>query len=139
MARALTLTGSTFTGVGIVDNDRLQMRAGQHGQAGTGCAGRTTRGVMMKSSEQVIALAALLLASCNSNGAATAEQATAIADQYWKDKLPQTDLRRLEKKTEDFGDRWRVTYAVPGGSTGGPWSLDVDKKTGKIVGGSGGQ
>ena len=36
-------------------------------------------------------------------------------------------------------ETWRLTYAVPGGSTGGPWSLDVDKESGKIVGGSGGQ
>lgn len=86
-------------------------------------------------------LALLLLLGCHSRtgGAGTAEQATAIADRYWAEKLPQTDVGSLKKKTEDLGDRWRVTYAVPGGSTGGPWSLDVDKESGRIVGGAGGQ
>jgi hypothetical protein len=95
----------------------------------------------MKSGAAIVALPFLLLTGCSNpqGNAATAEQAMAVADRYWAENLPQMDVRRLEKKTEDLGDKWRVTYAVPGGSTGGPWSLNVDKKSGKIVGGSGGQ
>jgi hypothetical protein len=33
----------------------------------------------------------------------------------------------------DMGDRWRLSYDFPGGGTGGPLIVVVNKRTGKIV------
>lgn len=83
----------------------------------------------------------MLIAACDDRvtGAATAEEAVKITNRDWAENLPQVNLKNLSVTTVDKGDRWRVTYAAPQGSAGGPFIYEVDKKTGKIVHSDGGQ
>lgn len=86
-------------------------------------------------------LAFLLLPACldRPRGAATAEEAIAVTNDYWEENLPQVDLNHFAIETRNFGDRWRVTYNLREGGTGGPSIFDVDKRTGRIVHAEGGQ
>jgi hypothetical protein len=87
----------------------------------------------------LFALMISIVACDGTAGADTAEEAVKITNRYWAESLPQVNLKNLSVKTEDAGNRWRVTYAPPEGSTGGPSVFEVDKKSGKIVHATGGQ
>ena len=83
---------------------------------------------------------ALISASCGKlDGNVTANRAVEITDQAWAEDVPQLDLDQLATRVEDLGDRWRVIYYHPEGSTGGPWVFLVNKKSGEIVSAKGGQ
>lgn len=81
--------------------------------------------------------AALLAVACEatSKGARTAGEATEVANEYMAENLPQVRLQRQQVETIDMGDRWRVSYVVPEGGTGGPIILLVDKRSGEVVDG----
>ena len=82
----------------------------------------------------------LLSSACQEQPkAAVAEQAIGVTNRYWSENLPQVNLRRMTVQAIDRGDKWRVIYKAPDGSTGGPFVYDVDKKTGKILHSDGGQ
>lgn len=85
-------------------------------------------------------VAVLFISACQGPGEnVSASEAVQITNRYWADSLPQVDLSKLNVDAVDKGDRWRVIYRPPDGSTGGPFVYDVDKKTGKIIHSDGGQ
>jgi hypothetical protein len=81
------------------------------------------------------AVAVVLASACQDgpHGAPTSKQAVQITNREFAKDSPQVNLREFTVQTADKGDRWRVVYDVPGGSTGTPVIFDVDKKSGKIV------
>jgi myosin-crossreactive antigen len=84
--------------------------------------------------------ACLIFAGCGKpKGDITAEKAVEITNASWTEHVPQMKLERFATRVEDLGDRWRVTYRIAEGSTGGPWIFIVSKKSGEIVSSEGGQ
>jgi hypothetical protein len=86
---------------------------------------------------------ALVLVACHGQGqgprAATEPQAVEITKRYWAKESPQVDLSRWINSTRDLGDKWEVTWDVPGGSTGSPVTFEIDKRSGRILHVEGGQ
>jgi hypothetical protein len=82
-----------------------------------------------------IGLMALLLWSCRQpQESVTAEEAEQLALADATAALPQVPWRtKMTITTVDLGSRWRVTFTPPPGSTGDPVSVEVDKRTGKMV------
>ncbi len=79
---------------------------------------------------RTVALLSFLLAGCAGDRDVTASEATDAANAQLTATIPQvTRLDLLEIKTEDRGNKWRITY---GGGTGGV-IIDVDKHTGQAV------
>lgn len=83
------------------------------------------------------ALALTLASGCHDrpSDATTASRAVAVANAYMADKLPQVDLSRRQISTSDLGDKWRITYHLPEGGTGGPIIFLVDKRRAEVVDG----
>ncbi len=83
----------------------------------------------------ILASALFVVAGCQDRGShgATGEEAVTITNAQLTADTPQIDLGTFTIQTADMGDRWRVTYDIPGGSTGTPVIFDVDKKSRKIV------
>ena len=86
-------------------------------------------------------LALLILGACHNRptSAATAEEAVHDANLYRAEKYPQVRASDYEIVTDDLGDRWRVTYRSIEGGTGGGSTLEVDKRSARIVYEGGGQ
>lgn len=90
---------------------------------------------------QAMCLLVLLIATGCRNpptSAATAEEAVRVTDLYRADRYPQIHPGDYVIDTADLGDRWQVTYYMPG-ATGGFSVLEVDKRTARIVREGGGQ
>ena len=81
------------------------------------------------------ALVILLSVGCEdrTRGAETANEATEVTNAHMGEDLPQVALSDMVIETLDMGDRWRVSYSVPGGGTGGPIIFVVNKRSGEIV------
>jgi len=88
------------------------------------------------------ALALALLAGCQNpagtankaetaNAVETANEATDISNAYLANMQFATDMNNIE--AIDMGDRWRVAYNNPEGSTGGPAIVVVRKRNGEGV------
>ena len=80
-------------------------------------------------------IAALLLAACQASGSQlSADDAIQHANAHFSEALPQVSMDRLTTKAEDLGNRWRVTYYPPKGSSGpASLSIEIDKQTGEVV------
>lgn len=80
-------------------------------------------------------LAFLLAAGCQNrtHGAATANEAKAVAKDYLAEQLPQVSVDKLEVRAVDLGDKWRVSYSIPDGGAGGPIVLVISKRSGEVV------
>lgn len=76
------------------------------------------------------AAALALLAGCR-NPVETANEATDIGNAYLANMQFAADLNAIE--AIDMGDRWRVAYNYPEGSTGGPVIVVIRKKNGEVV------
>lgn len=89
----------------------------------------------MRARELLPIITLFMLVGCQTdgNGTMTANEASDIANALLSEELPQVPLNMLQVQTEDLGGRWRVTYETPGGSTGGPIILDVDKRSGVVA------
>ena len=79
---------------------------------------------------RAMALLALPLAACGSE--MTAGEATDAANAQLIRELPQVSdvLDDLDVRTQDLGEKWRVTYAAYGS---GRVFIDVDKRDGEAV------
>jgi hypothetical protein len=77
------------------------------------------------------ALALLLVSSGCRDRAETSNAAIAIANA----NATVSDFRRHARSVDavDMGDRWRLSYNLPEGSTGGPLIVVVNKRSGEIV------
>ena len=76
-----------------------------------------------------------VVAGCEARprGAPTANDAINITKPDMEAHWPRKEVGELIIATADGGDRWKVSYEIPGGSTGSPITYEVDKKSGKIV------
>lgn len=83
-----------------------------------------------KAAWSALALALALMAGCQ-NPVETANEATDISNAYLANMQFATDTNNIE--AIDMGDRWRVAYNHPEGSTGGPVIVVVRKKNGEVV------
>jgi hypothetical protein len=66
-----------------------------------------------------------------SDAVVTASQANSVARAYLKEMSIEDG--RLTVESIDMGDRWRLLYNRPEGSTGAPIIVVVNKKSGKVV------
>jgi hypothetical protein len=74
----------------------------------------------------------MLLATGCQDRAATGDEAAAVATTYLaNDGFNMKD--RVIQSRIDMGDRWRLSYGYPGGGTGGPIIVVVNKRSGKVV------
>lgn len=80
-------------------------------------------------------LAALALWSCQAPppNAMTAEDAVRVANDYRSRHWPRARTSGISIETADLGDRWRVTYFLTEGGTGGLSNVEVDKRSARIV------
>ncbi len=63
----------------------------------------------------------------------SADQAGEAANGFMTETLPQVSLGGKKIDTIEDGNRWRASYSLPDGGTGGPIVVFVDKKSGKVV------
>jgi hypothetical protein len=73
----------------------------------------------------------LILATGCQDRAATANEAIEIGNAYLANEPEELSLRTVE--AIDMGDRWRLSYRLPEGSTGGPLIVVVSKRSGEVV------
>lgn len=73
---------------------------------------------------------ALLASGCTAS-ANSADAATEVANAYLKDR--NQGQGRVIASRIDMGDRWRLSYELPEGSTGGPIIVVVNKRRGEVV------
>lgn len=80
-------------------------------------------------------LAFTLLLACGSvnERTITAGQAEKISDDHFAETWPQVRRDRFRKSVRDAGDRWRVIYSSPSEMMRPDLSVEIDKKSGKIV------
>jgi hypothetical protein len=76
-------------------------------------------------------LLALLLTGCGDR-ATTENEAITAANAYLA-TMPQMGASHRTVSAIDMGDRWRLSYDMPEGSTGGPLIVVVNKQSGKVV------
>jgi len=81
--------------------------------------------------KHAFAVAMLLLVACQRQ--ATADDARAVANAWFKAQFNSEPDKRLIAHTEDLGDRWRITYAPPPDAAGEYTSLLIDKRTRKVI------
>jgi hypothetical protein len=74
----------------------------------------------------------LIATGCQDRGV-SADQAVEVANGFMTETLPQVSLGGKKIETIEDGKRWRVSYSLPDGGTGGPILVFVDKKSGKVV------
>ena len=84
----------------------------------------------MTVSRTLLAVLAFLLTACQ-HRAETANEAIQIANAELEDMPLGLHLRTVE--AIDMGDRWRLSYKLPRGSTGGPIVVIVMKHTGEVI------
>jgi hypothetical protein len=89
----------------------------------------------MTAKASICLLALLLSAACNNQptSAPTAAEAIRVTNLYLAANSPQTRPGDYAIETEDLGDRWRVTYRLAEGGTGGISTFEVDKSSARIV------
>ena len=77
------------------------------------------------------ALLSLILIGCG-NRAETENEAIEVANAYLA-TMPQLGANRRQVEAIDMGDRWRLSYELPDGGTGGPIIVVVNKRSGGVV------
>lgn len=80
-------------------------------------------------------LALVVSAACHNRptSAATAAEAVRVTDLLRAERAPQIPSIDYAAETADLGDRWRVTYHLAEGGTGGVATYEVDKRTARII------
>jgi hypothetical protein len=69
--------------------------------------------------------------SCHSSPI-TAQEARQTADEHVRLEYGMTDLRYFDVQVRDRGNSWTVIYSPKPETTGGPLSVRIDKKSGRI-------
>lgn len=103
--------------------------------------GRTNPAGQGRARFALIAAVLAVMGACHRDTprASHVEEAVAITERFWAEKLPQVDTNHFTTKAEDLGSYWQIIYQLPSGSAGADWIFQVDKRTGKIVYVKGGQ
>lgn len=95
----------------------------------------------MSAKASMCLMALLLSAGCQNQptSAASAAEAVRVTNLYRASNWPQSRASDYTIETVDLGDRWRVTYHLAEGGTGGVSTFEVDKRSARIVREEGGQ
>jgi hypothetical protein len=90
----------------------------------------------MKRIAQALVIAGSLVAGCQPRAASrdvTDVQAIAIADAYVAKNYPMSPRHLLRPVAHDQGRTWLVTYEPPEDSAGGTPTIEVDKRSSRVV------
>ena len=83
--------------------------------------------------KKYIALLLVFICQACELSAITSNRALEIGNSYLTQNLPQVPLSDLRVEVIDLGDRWRLSYNPPSGSTGGPIIIVIDKDMGRVI------
>ena len=83
----------------------------------------------------LLAIAGFLIAGCQAGASrdVTDVEAIAIADSYVAQHYPMSPRHLLRPVAHDRGRSWVVTYEPPPDSAGGTPTIEIDKRSGRVV------